>query len=215
MPGHVLLMYMQTLDQNIQFRQKLLGNILSGSLLQLCPLLAVPFAFGPIFRRQPHALKVKPLDGTVLVVTGNHLTKRNTLTVTIDWLTRVYSCWNGICCPCIASKRSSQMIKMHSGVCIAPLPPAAVFLWSKTYIHLAQVDQHKALWVCQEASSALPGDCLRFKTDTTCTSNIIPSLQGWCCDEVKIQTQCKKIDNSVRQCHHACPDKGLKVAYQR
>ena len=122
----VTIMYMQTLDQNIQFRQKLLGNMLSGSLLQLCALLAVPFAFGPIFRRQPHALKVKPLDGTVLVVTGNHLTKRNTLTVTIDWLTRVYSCRNGICYPCIA--RSSQMNKLHSRVCIAPLPPAAVLL---------------------------------------------------------------------------------------
>ncbi len=167
----------------------------SGSLLQLSALLAIPLALWPIFRCQPHTLKVKPLNGAILVVTSNHLTKRHTLTVTVDRLTRVYSCRNGICYPCIA--RSSQMNKLHSRVCIAPLPPAAVLLWGKTYIHLAQVDQHKALWVCQEASSALPGDCLRLKTDTTCTNNIIMSLQGWCCDEVKIQTQCKKIVNNV------------------
>lgn len=134
MPGQVLLsachinVHADFGPPNIQFRQKLFGDTSSGSLLQLCALLAVPFTFGPIFRCQPHALKVKPLNGTVLVVTSNHLTKRNTLTITIDGLTRVYSCWNCICCPCIASKRSSQMINMHSGVCIAPLPPAAVLL---------------------------------------------------------------------------------------
>ena len=151
MPGHVLLatrhnnVHADCGPQNIQFGQKLFGNMSSGSFLQLCALLAVPFAFGPIFRCQPHTLKVKPLNGTVLVVTSNHLTKRNMLTVTIDRLTRVYSCWNCICRPCIASKRLSQMIKMHSGACMAPMPPAAVLLWGKSYIHLAQVDQHKAL----------------------------------------------------------------------
>lgn len=112
--------------QNMQFRQKLLGDMSSGSLLQLSALLAIPLALWPIFRCQPHTLKVKPLNGAILVVTSNHLTKRHTLTVTVDRLTRVYSCRNGICYPCIA--RSSQMNKLHSRVCIAPLPPAAVLL---------------------------------------------------------------------------------------
>ena len=132
MPGHGLLsachnnVHADFGPQNIQSRQKLLGKMSSGSFLQLCALLAIPFAFGPIFRCQTHTLKVKPLDGTVLIVTSNHLTKRYTLTVTVDWLTRVYSCWNCICCPCIASKRSSELTKMYSGACIAPLQLAPV-----------------------------------------------------------------------------------------
>ena len=179
----------------------------SGSLFQLCTLLAIPFAFGSIFRRQPHALKVKPLNGTVLIVTSNHLTKRNTLTVTVDWLTRVYSCWNCVCHPCIASKRTSQMTEMHSGVCIGPLQPATMLLLGKTCMYSPRADLPKALWVCQEARSALPGDCCDSKqtplAHTTllhrCNVGVVVMSRYL---HVKIPAQCK-------QCHHACPEKGM------
>jgi len=163
----------------------------SGSLFQLCTLLAIPFAFGSIFRRQPHALKVKPLNGTVLIVTSNHLTKRNTLTVTVDWLTRVYSCWNCVCHPCIASKRTSQMTEMHSGVCIGPLQPATCNnapLGQNLHVFTTGRPTQSSLGMSRSKERIAWG-LLRFKTDTTCTYNIITSLQCWCCGNVKIPTR--------------------------
>ncbi len=165
MPEHVLLsachnnVHADRGPQNIQTRQELLGNMSSGSLSQLCALLAIPFAFRPIFRRQPHALKVKPLNGTVLVVTSNHLTKRNTLTVTVDRLTRVYSCWNGICCACIANKRSSQMTKMYSGVRIAPLQPATVLLLGNTCMHSPRANFTPSSLGMSRTKECIAGDC--------------------------------------------------------
>ena len=52
--------------------------------------LAVPFPFWSVLRRQANTVKVEPFNAAVLIVTSNHLSKRNTLTIAIDWFIGVH-----------------------------------------------------------------------------------------------------------------------------
>lgn len=83
------------------------------SLAQLCALLAVPLALWPVFRCQPHTLKVKPLNSTVLIITSNHLSKRYALTVAVDRFAGIYCCWNA-CCHAYSTNKSEKRTHSNS-----------------------------------------------------------------------------------------------------
>ena len=75
-------------------RNESCNNSLLTSLAQLCTFSAVPFALWPILSCQAHTLEMKPLNGTVFIVTCDHLTKGDTLTVAIHWLIVFHWWWD-------------------------------------------------------------------------------------------------------------------------
>lgn len=81
-------------------RNERCNNCLLTSLAQLCTFSAVPFALWPILSCQAHTIEMKPLNGTVFIVTCDHLTKGDTLTVAIHWLIVFHWWWDCWCHTC-------------------------------------------------------------------------------------------------------------------